>query len=175
MKTDEPGASRNTLHAIRGRCQLRRLWSEYGNDALEVVWHTHAIHANAPKDNKVSVDSPYILGWRDSSITGQFLIQLASIAGPGAISINTATNSGLMKALGVKYTIERDRKGTEQIVAEIKAIGGDQIAMGVDLVDPFTVAALRYNAFPPPSPPDLRLATPVIASSSLDSIELLNV
>lgn len=80
----------------------------------------------------------YLLVWGGSSITGQFLIQLAAYSGFEVITVASERTKNLLLGLGAKHIITRDGKSNEAIVAEIRSIGGDNICKGVDIVGPET-------------------------------------
>ncbi|PVH99766.1 GroES-like protein, partial [Periconia macrospinosa] len=80
----------------------------------------------------------FLLVWGGSSITGQFLIQLAAYSGFEVITVASEKTKSLLLGLGAKHIITRDDKSNDDIVAEIRAIGGDEIIKGVDIVGPET-------------------------------------
>jgi NADPH:quinone reductase-like Zn-dependent oxidoreductase len=80
----------------------------------------------------------FLLVWGGSSITGQFIIQIAAYSGMDVIAVASQRTKGLMSRLGAKHVITRNGKTNEEIVAEIRAIGGDAIVKGVDIVGPET-------------------------------------
>jgi NADPH:quinone reductase-like Zn-dependent oxidoreductase len=79
-----------------------------------------------------------LLVWGGSSITGQFIIQIAAYSGLEVISVSSEKTKDLIYGLGAKHVITRDGKSNEDIVAEIRAIGGDNIVKGIDVVGPET-------------------------------------
>ena len=80
----------------------------------------------------------FLLIWGGSSITGQFLIQLAAYSGFEVITVASEKTKNHLLGLGAKHIITRDGKSNEAIVAEIRSIGGDEIYKGVDIVGPET-------------------------------------
>lgn len=80
----------------------------------------------------------FLLIWGGSSITGQFLIQLAAHSGLEIITVASEKTKSLLSGLGAQHIITRDGKSNEDIVAEIRSIGGDKIYKGVDIVGPET-------------------------------------
>ncbi|KAF2705007.1 GroES-like protein [Pleomassaria siparia CBS 279.74] len=79
-----------------------------------------------------------LLVWGGSSITGQFLIQIATYSGLEVIAVTSERTAELVSRLGAKHVITRDDKSNDDIVAEARAIGGDAIVKAVDIVGPET-------------------------------------
>lgn len=75
----------------------------------------------------------YLLVWGGSAVTGQFAIQFATQANLHVIAVTSSKTSGLVRNLGA-IVVERDNKSNDEIVAEVRAIGGDNITRAVDLV-----------------------------------------
>jgi len=82
----------------------------------------------------------YLPVWGGSSITGQFIIQMAAYGGLEVIAVASQRTKTLVHNLGARYVITRDGKSNKQIVAEIKSIGGDNIFKAIDVVGPETSA-----------------------------------
>jgi NADPH:quinone reductase-like Zn-dependent oxidoreductase len=87
-----------------------------------------------------STTSEYLLVWGGSSITGQFIIQIAAYSGLKVIAVVSERTADLVRRLGAKHVITRDGKSNEQIVAEVRSISGDHIYKGIDIVGPETSA-----------------------------------
>jgi NADPH:quinone reductase-like Zn-dependent oxidoreductase len=83
-------------------------------------------------------DRELLLVWGGSSITGQFLIQVAAYSGFEVITVASEKTKDLLQGMGAKHIITRDGKSNEAIVAEIRSIGGNNIYKGVDIVGPET-------------------------------------
>jgi NADPH:quinone reductase-like Zn-dependent oxidoreductase len=81
---------------------------------------------------------PSIYSYGASSITGQFIIQVAQYSGLEVIAVASERTKTLMQNLGAKHVITRNGRFNEQIVAEIRSIGGDNILKGIKLVGPET-------------------------------------
>ncbi|KAH6652243.1 chaperonin 10-like protein [Truncatella angustata] len=89
-------------------------------------------------------DAPIMLIWGGSSVTGQFLTQLARRSGLRVVSVSSAKTAKTLLDLGAEHVVVRDGKSEENIVDEIKDHAGDDITLAVDLVGAKTaVAALR--------------------------------
>ncbi|KAI1869964.1 uncharacterized protein JN550_005554 [Neoarthrinium moseri] len=86
-------------------------------------------------------DMPLMLIWGGSSVTGQFLTQLAKRSGLRVISVNSAKTAQALKDLGAEHVVARDGRSNEEIIDEVKRIAGDDITMGVDLVGASTALA----------------------------------
>jgi NADPH:quinone reductase-like Zn-dependent oxidoreductase len=85
-----------------------------------------------------SSNPEYLLVWGGSSITGQFIIQIAAYSGLEVIAVASERTKNLVSSLGAKHVITRDGKSNEDIAAEVRRIGKDQIYKGVDIVGPET-------------------------------------
>ena len=92
----------------------------------------------------------YVLIWGGSSNTGQFAIQIAAHSGLEVIAVASTRTKQLVHDLGARHVITRDGKSNEHIVAEIRAIGGDNIFKAIDIVGPETavhcMAAMSRSA-----------------------------
>lgn len=88
-----------------------------------------------------SADAPVMLIWGGSSVTGQFLTQLAKRSGLRVISVSSAKTAKKLLDLGAERVIARDGKSNEEIVEEVKQYAGDEVTMGVDLVGAKTAIA----------------------------------
>lgn len=78
--------------------------------------------------------SGYLLIWGGSTITAQFAIQIALLGGLTVIAVTSEKTKPLVEELGASFVVTRDGKTGEEIVKEIRAIGGDDITRCVDLV-----------------------------------------
>lgn len=78
--------------------------------------------------------SEYILIWGGSTVTGQFAVQMAALSGLNVIAVTSTSTRALVESLGAKHVITRDGKSNEEIVEAVRAIGGDKITRGLDLV-----------------------------------------
>ncbi|KAF2001827.1 GroES-like protein [Amniculicola lignicola CBS 123094] len=83
-------------------------------------------------------DDNFLLVWGGSSITSQFIIQIATYSGLEVIAVASDKTRDLVRGLGARHVVTRDNKSNEEIVAEARAIGGDRIVKGVDVVGPET-------------------------------------
>lgn len=84
--------------------------------------------------------SGYLLIWGGSTITGQFAIQIAALAGLKVIAVTSAKTVELVRTLGAEHTVIRDGKTGDELISEIRAIAGDDITRGIDLVGPETAS-----------------------------------
>ena len=91
--------------------------------------------ANTPKSND------HIVIWGGSTITGQFLIQLAVHCGLTVIAVASKRTQNLVRSLGADYVVTRDHQTNEDIAAMIRDIGSDRITRAVDLVGSETATA----------------------------------
>lgn len=82
----------------------------------------------------------YLLIWGGAAITGQFAIQFASKAGVKTIAVASERTKSLLQSLGADHVVTRDGKTDADIVAEVRAIGGDKITRAIDLVGNKTAA-----------------------------------
>jgi NADPH:quinone reductase-like Zn-dependent oxidoreductase len=87
----------------------------------------------------------YLLLWGGSTVTGQFAIQIAVRCGVKVIAVTSAKTQALAESLGA-MVVTRDGKTEEEIVAAVRAIAGDNITRGIDLVGTKT-AAFCLQAF----------------------------
>jgi NADPH:quinone reductase-like Zn-dependent oxidoreductase len=85
--------------------------------------------------------SPCLLIWGGSSVTGQFLVQLASQAGVRTVTVGSSKTADLLRRLGATHAVVRDGKADSAVVDEVRALVGDDVTLGVDLVGARTAAA----------------------------------
>ncbi|ETS79628.1 hypothetical protein PFICI_09481 [Pestalotiopsis fici W106-1] len=118
--------------------------------------------------------TPALLIWGGSSVTGQFLTQLARRAGLRVVCVSSAKTAPMLLDLGAAHVVARDGKTEDEIVAEVQRYAGDDVTMGVDLVGAKTalatlrcLSATRSARFAP-----LAWAPKVEVA---DNIEVLNV
>jgi len=76
----------------------------------------------------------HILIWGGSAVTGQFAVQLTSQSGLSVIAVTSAKTKPLVERLGAPHVLARDGKSNDQIVAEIRAITGDDLVLAIDIV-----------------------------------------
>jgi NADPH:quinone reductase-like Zn-dependent oxidoreductase len=81
----------------------------------------------------------YLLIWGGSTITGQFAIQIAQRCGIKVLAVTSEKTSSLASTLGASV-VTRDGKTGEEIVKEIRSIGGDNITRAIDLVGTTTAS-----------------------------------
>lgn len=87
----------------------------------------------SPAQSKIDTQE-YLLIWGGSAITAQFAIQLAVRSGIPVITVTSAKTRALAKSLGVSHVVARDGKTNDEIVADIREFGGDNITRAIDLV-----------------------------------------
>jgi NADPH:quinone reductase-like Zn-dependent oxidoreductase len=80
-----------------------------------------------------------LLIWGGSTITGQFAIQIAQRCGIKVIAVTSEKTASLASTLGATV-VTRDGKTGEEIVNEIRSIGGDNITRAIDLVGTTTAS-----------------------------------
>lgn len=98
------------------------------------LWHWLQVSGSPTVESKTISDSGYLLIWGGSAVTGQFAIQIAALGGLKVIAVTSTKMEGLARQLGAAHTIIRDGKSGDEIVSEIRAIAGDGITRGIDLV-----------------------------------------
>lgn len=81
-----------------------------------------------------------MLVWGGSTVTGQFAIQIAVQCGLEVIAVTSEETSSLAFDLGATYVVTRTGKTDQEIVAEIRSLGGNRITRGIDLVGSKTAA-----------------------------------
>ena len=93
-----------------------------------------------PSEQKPALSEPgkgeLLLVWGGSTVTGQFAIQLAAQSGMCTIAVSSQQTKPTVEALapGHVHVVTRDGKTNEQIVDEIRAVGGNRITKCIDLV-----------------------------------------
>lgn len=102
------------------------------------LWRWFGI-SPAPSPSVHATD--FVLVWGGSSVTGQFLIQLASQHGLRVIAVGSAKTAPLLVELGAEYVVARDGKSNDAIVEEVKRLTDDGVTMGIDLVGATTAVA----------------------------------
>lgn len=75
-----------------------------------------------------------LLVWGGSTVTGQFVIQIARCCGLEVVAVTSERTKSLAQDLGADVAITRDHKTSEEIVSEIKAVAGARITRGIDCV-----------------------------------------
>lgn len=78
-------------------------------------------------------EGEWLLIWGGSAVTGQFATQIAVASGLNVIAVVSSKTKDLSETLGAT-TVVRDNKTEEEIVAEIRGIGGNNITRAIDLV-----------------------------------------
>lgn len=109
-----------------------------GLTAAMTLWKWLEIPIASTAQSFPEPSDKFLLVWGGSSITGQFIIQIAAYSGLSVIAVASQRTRQLVSRLGAKHVITRDSKSNEEIVAEIRAIGGDNIVKGIDIVGPET-------------------------------------
>lgn len=94
-----------------------------------------------PPTAQILKNGDYIVIWGGSTVTGQFLIQLANHCGLTVIAVTSKKTEGLVRSLGAEHVIVRNHRTNEEIAALARDIGGDQITRAVDLVGAETAYA----------------------------------
>jgi NADPH:quinone reductase-like Zn-dependent oxidoreductase len=93
-----------------------------------------------PQQSTIS-PSGYLLIWGGSTVTAQFAIQLATLAGLKVITVTSLKTRCLAENLGATHTVVRDNKSCDEIVAEILQLtNGEPITRAIDLVGNTTAA-----------------------------------
>jgi NADPH:quinone reductase-like Zn-dependent oxidoreductase len=108
------------------------------------LWHWLEVDGSPVTESQTIPKSGYLLIWGGSTITGQFAIQIAALGGLKVIAVTSSKTAKVAERLGAAHVIIRDGKSGEEIVSEIRAIAGDDLTRGIDLVGPET-ASLCLN------------------------------
>jgi NADPH:quinone reductase-like Zn-dependent oxidoreductase len=98
------------------------------------LWRWLQVPGSPAAEIRTLPDTGYLLIWGGSTITAQFAIQIAVLGGLKVIAVTSSKTKPLAEGLGATYVITRDGKSGDEIVAEIQAIGGDDITRCIDLV-----------------------------------------
>lgn len=98
------------------------------------LWKWLQVPGSPKIETRTIPGSGYLLIWGGSTITAQFAIQIALLGGLKVIAVTSEKTKPLVDKLGASFVITRDRKSGEEIVKEIRAIGGDDITRCIDLV-----------------------------------------
>lgn len=109
-----------------------------GLTAAMSLWHWLEVSGSPATESQTIPRTGYLLVWGGSTVTGQFAIQIAALGGLKVIAVTSAKTAELARNLGASYTVIRDGKSGDDIVLEIRAIAGDDITRGIDLVGPDT-------------------------------------
>ncbi|KAH7325605.1 chaperonin 10-like protein [Stachybotrys elegans] len=110
------------------------------------LWHWLEVAGSPTTEPQTIPKSGYLLIWGGSTITGQFAIQIAVLGGLKVIAVTSSKTAEVAKRLGASHVVIRDGKSGEELVSEIRAIAGDELTRGIDLVGPET-ASLCLTAF----------------------------
>ncbi|PVH99771.1 GroES-like protein [Periconia macrospinosa] len=117
-----------------------------GLTAAMTLWNWLGVPMPTPTSPSThsSPHSPFLLIWGGSAATGQFAIQLATLAGLRVIAVTSAKTAHIATALGAAHVVTRDERSNDDIVTAIREIAGDSITRALDLVGSSTaVACLR--------------------------------
>jgi NADPH:quinone reductase-like Zn-dependent oxidoreductase len=82
----------------------------------------------------------YILIWGGSTIVGQFAIQIALRGNVNVIAVSSEESRSIIEDFGNVHVVTRCNRSNEEIMAEIRKIGGDRVVKGMDLVGSETAA-----------------------------------
>ncbi|KAK5681100.1 hypothetical protein LTS10_006861 [Elasticomyces elasticus] len=109
--------------------------------AAMTLWKWLAVEMPSPHPKTAVTSSRHILIWGGSTVTGQFAIQFAHRSGLSVVAVTSAKTRCLAERLGAAHVILRDHKTNDEIVAEIRAITGDDLTMAIDIVGNTTGAS----------------------------------
>jgi NADPH:quinone reductase-like Zn-dependent oxidoreductase len=98
------------------------------------LWKWLQVPGSPKIETRTIPDSGYLLIWGGSTITAQFAIQIAVLGGLRVIAVTSEKTKPLAEKLGAEFVVTRDGKTGDEIVEEIRAIGGDDITRCIDLV-----------------------------------------
>ena len=102
--------------------------------AAMALWRWLQVPGSPTEETHTIPKTGILLIWGGSTITAQFAIQLAVIAGLKVVAVTSSKTMPLAKSLGAAHVVTRDGKSGDEIVAEIRSICGDTITRGIDLV-----------------------------------------
>ncbi|KAK3655752.1 hypothetical protein LTR56_003401 [Elasticomyces elasticus] len=102
--------------------------------AAMTLWKWLAVEMPSARPKTAATPPRHILIWGGSTVTGQFAIQFANRSGLSVIAVTSAKTRCLAERLGAANVITRDHKTNDEIVAEIRAITGDDLTMAIDIV-----------------------------------------
>lgn len=111
-----------------------------GLTAAMGLWLWLEVPGSPAIESQTIPESGYLLIWGGSTATGQVAIQIAALGGLKAIAVTSAKTAELARKLGAAHTVIRDGKTGDEIISEIRAIAGDNITRGIDLVGPETAS-----------------------------------
>lgn len=106
------------------------LWKRLG-----VALPSSAIPTKAPAARR------YILIWGESTVTGQFAIQIARESCLCVLAVTSAKTKPLAEQLGAEHVVTRDHKTNDEMVAEIRGIIDNDLTLAIDVVGNATAAA----------------------------------
>jgi NADPH:quinone reductase-like Zn-dependent oxidoreductase len=109
-----------------------------GLTAAMALWKWLEVPGSPNVEKQTIPKSGYILIWGGATVTAHFAIQVAAQGGLEVITVASAQSGPALKKLGASHVISRDGKTCDQIMAEIKSIGGDNITRAIDLVGTIT-------------------------------------
>lgn len=146
-----------------------------GLTAAMTMWKWFGVPLESRRVTRSARQSKYALIWGGSTITGQFLIQIAVQAGYTVIAVASRRTAPKVSRIEAHHVIVRDGKSVEEIGAEISEIGQDKIVLGVDLVGPQSatqgvqcLSKTRTAKFAP-------LAVPAPPIEAPSNVEIVNV
>jgi NADPH:quinone reductase-like Zn-dependent oxidoreductase len=105
-----------------------------GLTAAMTLWKWFGV-SSSPALKRLSNDT--LLVWGGSTVTAQFIIQLAAISGLQVVAVSSEKTKALVGSLGA-HVITRDGKTNDAILAEIRGHAGDSVTYAADLVGPKT-------------------------------------
>ncbi|KAK5701364.1 hypothetical protein LTR17_022647 [Elasticomyces elasticus] len=102
--------------------------------AAMTLWKWLAVEMPSAQPKSAVTSLRHILIWGGSTVTGQFAIQFAHRSGLSVIAVTSAKTRCVAERLGAAHVITRDHKTNDEIVAEVRAITGDELTMAIDVV-----------------------------------------
>ena len=105
-----------------------------GLTAAMALWKWLEVPGSPKIETQTIPKTGYLLIWGGATITANFAVQIAVLGGLTVIAVTSEKSRSSVEKLGAAHVVTRDGKSCEQIVAEIRAIGGDNITRGIDLV-----------------------------------------
>lgn len=105
-----------------------------GLTAAMALWRWLEVPGSPRIETQTISKTGFLLIWGGATITAHFATQIAALGGLTVIAVTSEKSRSTVENLGAAHVITRDGKSCEQIIAEIRAIGGDSITRGIDLV-----------------------------------------
>lgn len=84
--------------------------------------------------SQIQTDKSVILIWGGSTVTGQFAIQFAALAGYEVIAVCSASTTDLVSSLGATHVVSYTGKTDLHVIGEILCLSQGRLTKAIDLV-----------------------------------------